>query len=361
MLLKDGVRYFLHTYNNEHEFEKMIFDHFKDVFGENTILLPKKKIQSRSGIKTVPDAFVLSVEEKKWFIIEVELESHPLYDHIVSQISKFNSAIKNEAQHKKLIKAFYDEITGDPLKNVELEIKGIREKFKYISEVVESRPEIVIFIDRESKELDDVFESLPFSSRIVVFKTYCRENVGIEDSIHEFESLVELDWKTPTDQLAEKKPLLNGRKELSETNLFQKKFWEELKVYLNKKHTFLKLRTPRARHWYNFGVGNTRFNVTLTLNKRKKLIGCELYIKGKEAKKEFEHLKREKSSIEKEIGRKLDWRKLPKGQDCRIILYTKVADIEDKSKWDDYFRWCRKYAEKFHKAFSKRVKKIKAE
>lgn len=95
ILIKDGVKYIPHTYGSEDELEGMIFEHYEDIFGKNSVILSKqnKKITTKSGIGTIPDAFVLSIEEKKWYIIEVELVTHPIYEHIVSQISKFSTAI----------------------------------------------------------------------------------------------------------------------------------------------------------------------------------------------------------------------------------------------------------------------------
>ncbi len=204
IILKDGVKYSLHTYNTEDYLEEIIFEHFKDVFGENSIILPKQKIKTRSGIGAIPDAFVLSVEEKKWYIVEVELKSHLLYEHIVPQMSKFNAAIKNIESQKKLIRAFYDEIKDDPV----FQVKGIKEVYKYISETMESKPEIIIFIDERNNELDEVCESLPFSSKVIQFKTYSQEGVGIGDHIHKFESLVPVEGAPPTKKIEEvKKPI----------------------------------------------------------------------------------------------------------------------------------------------------------
>lgn len=187
--LKDGVRYLPYAYHNEDDMEKMIIEHYKYIFGEDSIILTKREIKTRSGIRSIPDAFVLSIEDKTWYLVEVELEVHPLYEHIVAQISKFNSAIKNAATQKALIKAFYDEIKSDPQKNLIFQLKEIKELYKFISEALESKPKIIILIDNKSNKLDDVCDNLPLDSKVVEFKTYSREGIGIGDHIHSFESL----------------------------------------------------------------------------------------------------------------------------------------------------------------------------
>jgi len=144
---------------------------------------------------------------------------------------------------------------------------------------------------------------------------------------------------------------------LTETKLLQQEFWRELKDYMNENNTFLKLRKPRAQHWYSIAVGRSKFNISLTANTQNNRIGCELYMRGETAKKAFALLKNGQEKIEAEIGEHLDWQELPEGQDCRVILYTD-GNIHDKTKWKDYFQWFQEKAEKFHKTFSKRVKRL---
>lgn len=189
ILYKDTVRYIEYQYKNESEIEEMIFEHSKKIFGEDSLLLAKRKIRAISGIGTIPDAFVLSLGDKKWYLVEVELKNHPLYEHIVPQISKFNTAIKNSDSQKKLIKMIYEEIKDDPQKNLIFQLKQIKEVFKYITEILESKPQIIILIDGKNDELEEVCDSLPFKAKIIEFKTFCRENVGLGVHIHSFEPL----------------------------------------------------------------------------------------------------------------------------------------------------------------------------
>lgn len=197
ILFKDGVKYIKYQYKNELEIEDMIFEHHKYIFGKDSLLLAKRKIKTNSGIGTIPDAFVISLDNKKWYLIEVELKNHPLYEHIVPQISKFNTAIKNSDSLRKLIKMIYEEIKDDPQKNLIFQLKQIKEVFKYITEILELKPQIIILIDGKNDELEEVCDSLPFSSKVIEFKTFCRENVGIGDHIHSFEPLKDFIKVTP--------------------------------------------------------------------------------------------------------------------------------------------------------------------
>ncbi|RJS68687.1 hypothetical protein CW714_09730, partial [Methanophagales archaeon] len=40
----------------------------------------RSKIETKAGIGSIPDGFVLSLTGDKWYIIEVELADHPLYN-----------------------------------------------------------------------------------------------------------------------------------------------------------------------------------------------------------------------------------------------------------------------------------------
>ncbi|NLT51434.1 MAG: DUF4268 domain-containing protein [Ignavibacteria bacterium] len=147
-------------------------------------------------------------------------------------------------------------------------------------------------------------------------------------------------------------------KELSGTKTLQLEYWNYLKDYFNQQRTFLSLRTPRAQHWYSIAVGRSKFHISLTVNTIHNRLGCELYMRGKNAKKYFSELKKDKESIEKEIGSELDWQELPDGQDSRIILYQD-GDITNKNTWHDSTEWFKKYSELFYNSFSDRVKRVK--
>ena len=66
MLLIDGVKYRLWTPKDEEkEFHPMIREHSKELFGEGSIYFDvKHKLISRSGIGSIPDAYVISLSKQ---------------------------------------------------------------------------------------------------------------------------------------------------------------------------------------------------------------------------------------------------------------------------------------------------------
>jgi hypothetical protein len=193
LLLKDGIKYLPYRYKDEDELEQMVIDHYEVIFDKNAVFFQKQKISAHSGIGTIPDGFVLLIDERKWYIVEVELSAHPLYEHIVVQISKFNSAIKNPSARRKLIEAFFNEAKDDIQLRYKFEAEGItKELYKFLSDTLANDPEIIIIIDEQNKELDEVCGVLPFKTSILELKTFYRE--GVEDAkvhIHFFDSLKE--------------------------------------------------------------------------------------------------------------------------------------------------------------------------
>ena len=64
MLLIDGVRYYEWIPQDEvKEFQPIIAKHAKDIFGEHAEYFEKRKLESESGIGSVPDGFVIVLGE----------------------------------------------------------------------------------------------------------------------------------------------------------------------------------------------------------------------------------------------------------------------------------------------------------
>jgi hypothetical protein len=201
ILLEDGIKYLLYQYKDEDELEQMVVEHSEIIFGKDSVLFPGQKIKARSRIATIPDGFVLLIDDKEWYILEVELASHPLHEHIVVQMSKFNSAIRNPRERNKLIDAFFDEIEYDAQLKYKFDSKGITtELHKFISDVIVKDPKLIIVIDKEGEELKEVCESLPFRPIVLNFQTYYREGIDIRVHIHHLDTLKVIKGRIPPEK-----------------------------------------------------------------------------------------------------------------------------------------------------------------
>lgn len=196
ILLKDGVRYAPYTYNSEKELEDMIIEHFKEIFGENAMLFDKQTMETEAGIKAKNDGVVISLDENKWYVLEVELATHPVYEHIIVQITKFKNAHKRLQTRKKIVEALFHTIKKNPVKNGIFESK-IKDTYKFLTDLIDSNPIIAIVIDSKTRELEEACDALPFSTKVVEFKTYERENVGLGVHIHSFKPLFKKEITEP--------------------------------------------------------------------------------------------------------------------------------------------------------------------
>jgi len=212
-LLLDGVKYKLWTPQRENELEKIVKEHVKDIFGEDSIYFEKRKISSELGIRSIPDGFTIDFRSEKLYAIEVELSTHN-YDHIVSQGSRHIDAIDNLDTKHKLVKVFYNEIKSDPHKK--LFVKGfIEEDLHDFLTSISENPELVIIVDGISNDVKQAQRALDprMRTKIIEFKTFERENVsGLGVHAHLFEPIIksEIEIKRPFE--VEHRAIAKGRK-----------------------------------------------------------------------------------------------------------------------------------------------------
>jgi hypothetical protein len=147
---------------------------------------------------------------------------------------------------------------------------------------------------------------------------------------------------------------------LTETKALYLEFWNNFKDYCKSKGTSLSLRKAGPRSWFGVSVGRSKFSLAFTVSAMHKRLGCEIYMRGKNAKRAFKLLEEDKTAIEVETG-PLEWKELPEGQDCRIVRYKSDFDPTNKTAWQECFSWLKKEAELFHKVFSSRIKALPIE
>ncbi|MEM2873734.1 MAG: DUF5655 domain-containing protein [Nitrososphaerales archaeon] len=189
MLLIDGVKYHLHEFKEEREFESVVEEHAKDIFGEESIYFGKKKISSLSGIGSIPDGYAITFKDtQRWYVVEVELSSHRIFNHVVPQINKFINGIRSDRTKRELINYMNEEIRSQPI--IEHLIKErFGEVYKFLSDLIYKPPIVLIIIDEKTKELDDVVSSIPAETKVLEFKTFEREGVGLGVHAHLFSPL----------------------------------------------------------------------------------------------------------------------------------------------------------------------------
>lgn len=182
MLVIDGVKYRLRTPTDEEkDFHPMIKEHSKEIFGEDSIYFDiRHKLISRSGIGSIPDAYVISLSKPyQWYIVENELASHRVYEHIVPQISKFISGVENLRSQREIRDVLYNEITQDKVLKASVE-KMIHpeEIHRFLSSLVSEPPNIALLIDEVTDEVREASRALKKlgETKVVEFRTFVRED-----------------------------------------------------------------------------------------------------------------------------------------------------------------------------------------
>lgn len=179
MLLVDGVRYELWNPPSEDEFEKIVSQHAAEIFGTRSLFLSRKQtLKSISGVGSIPDGYVIDWNESTcWHIVEIELSSHPLHEHVVAQVSKFINGIKNPAELITITNTFYSQITQDEYSVLKLKkANNYPDLHKLISDIVSKPPIVTIIIEQDTQELKEAIATLNHPKITTVdFKTYTRE------------------------------------------------------------------------------------------------------------------------------------------------------------------------------------------
>lgn len=192
ILLIDGVKYEEWAPPSEGEFERMVEEHAKDIFGEESIYLEKHRLRTKSGIGSIPDGYVIIVgDQPQWHIVEVELSTHPLYEHIVPQISKFINGIKNPSTQRDVVDTLYREIDSDDFLKLRLK-KAMRttETYKFLSDLISKPPVVTIIIEKRTEQLHEALSALAHPQiKVVEFQTFTREGVGLDVHAHLFKPL----------------------------------------------------------------------------------------------------------------------------------------------------------------------------
>ena len=191
MLIIDGVKYKLCVPKDEKQFEETVKEHSKEIFGKGSIYFDlKQKLTSKSGVVSIPDGYVISLSKPfEWYVVEVELSSHPLHEHITTQLNTFWVGVKNPNTQRELISSFYNEIDNDKLLRVYVEsMIGSPEIKGFLYDLILKPPKIVVVIEEKGDKVQEACEGLKVEPIIVEFKTYIREDAETVHA-HLFEPL----------------------------------------------------------------------------------------------------------------------------------------------------------------------------
>ncbi len=193
-MVVDEVPFHLWKPDSEQAFERLVGLQVRRIFGEDSesFFDLKQRLRSKAGIGSIPDGYVITFTgTPRWHVVEVELASHPPYEHATPQLARFKSAIANIEEQRRIAEAMYGEVTSDPVRAASFKAKiGPQEIYHFISSILANPPVYVVIIDEFSHEWDEALRNFP-DVKVVEFRTYAREKVGLEVHSHIFTPLYE--------------------------------------------------------------------------------------------------------------------------------------------------------------------------
>jgi len=184
ILLVNDAKYNLRKPKDEAQLEEMVKEHSRQIFGQDSLYFDiKPELRSKANIGSKPDGFVIVFDEPVFYIVEDEIAEHGVHDHIVTQISKFNTAFKKTETRNKIVENIYNDIMNDPLKNHFVKSRKIDDLHKFLTDLLSAKPTVVIIIDDLQNQAKEAVDELPLKSSIVEFKTFGK-GVGLDNHVH---------------------------------------------------------------------------------------------------------------------------------------------------------------------------------
>ena len=162
MTILQGNKRFTETqFKLEDDFEELIRDQSKVLFGKDTIFIyTKRKLKGVVLGATIPDGFLFDLtdlESPEFYLVEVELQKHDFYNHIFKQITKFFGFFRSPASQNDLVEKLYSIINADTALRSEFKkFLGDQEIFKFLKDICEESQNILLVIDGDKVELPEI-------------------------------------------------------------------------------------------------------------------------------------------------------------------------------------------------------------
>lgn len=149
----------------------------------------------------------------------------------------------------------------------------------------------------------------------------------------------------------------------TEANLMRLAFWEALHEELRQdpdQHPDINFGQPLPRSYSSYPIGRG-ISVGALMKSRKKHIGVELYLSGKNATTYFRQLKSAQEEIEAALGFNLEWQELPDKGVSRIGYFEENCPLDAEERWPEYREWLTEHLEHFNRVFRPRIAQLKPE
>ncbi len=186
MLIINNTQFIEAEFDSEEELEDVVIENYEQIFGPNSIFLPKKLIKTSDGSGTIPDGFAIDLESRIWYLMEAELAKHSVWSHIAPQVSKQVIAAAQPESRKQIIELAIEQFEAEENtqeKFRDLSIKDIHVR-AVLNEILEKDPIIAIPIDKISEDLKQWTDTLKFQVKLWLINKFVQfgneSNVGYQ-------------------------------------------------------------------------------------------------------------------------------------------------------------------------------------
>lgn len=162
------------AFDKEEDLERWVFSNLDEFLGKS-ILLKKFFIETPAGKGAVPDGIAFNFTDGEWYVLECELIKHGVWPHIAEQITRFVVALQNPDTLRKIRDRVFEYIMAE---NLASEIAGQLETsrdrlLQHIELFIEGvKPQVVIFVDDTTQDLEDFARALEIPTAIYRVKKF---------------------------------------------------------------------------------------------------------------------------------------------------------------------------------------------
>ncbi len=162
------------AFDNEQDLENWAFGNLYSFLGK-TLLLKKFLIETPAGKGAVPDGIAFNFSDGKWYVLECELIGHGVWPHIAEQITRFVVALQNPHSLRRIRDRVFervmeDDIASEIAEQLETSTDRLLQQIELFIEGV--RPQVVIFIDDTTQDLEDFARALEIPTAIYRVKKF---------------------------------------------------------------------------------------------------------------------------------------------------------------------------------------------
>lgn len=186
--------YKVHQFDTEKEFEECVLAQADKIFSKKSVYLDcKRKIGKHGNKRSIPDGYLIdfsSGHTPKLFVVETEIASHDLFQHIGVQLLQFAHSFASAPRQVKqiLFEEIYRDVKTSQACERYAQEYGLRNVDNMLDHLVHDSFRALIIIDEATDELHKVVKNFRFPVEVIEVATYQGEK---GDYIYRFSPLFE--------------------------------------------------------------------------------------------------------------------------------------------------------------------------